>query len=271
MTIVGGGVKHSRNQQHVFLRLLQAARGQYIPKGSLAKDKKDKDNKHLYYRKMNPLPCFPLHPNHVSTIPKVKYPTSSPTDDNDDNDHLRSSSPEDFHAHLCESIRNAKRRVKLATLYIGAGNGCMSNTSSSSVQNGSKSPREEELLYTLRKLSSDKDSSVEIKILMDASRALRPIRIVSASKEGAATTTSSAKEVFYSLFPEGVRNPNPPSKTEDKGISLFNVHRGNGFASSLPSPLNEILGVFHLKVCTQLHSKGTFMIIYNKTSTLMYS
>jgi phosphatidylserine/phosphatidylglycerophosphate/cardiolipin synthase-like enzyme len=29
--------------------------------------------------------------------------------------------PEDFHAVLCERIRNAKDRVYLATLYIGAG------------------------------------------------------------------------------------------------------------------------------------------------------
>ena len=134
-------------------------------------------------------------------------------------------------------------------------------SASPSIQHDSTSPREEELLNTLRDLSS-KDS-VEVKILMDESRALRPIQIVSHSEEGqkstasnlkaaaASTTTSSAKEVFYSLFPNGVKKP---SKIQNKGMSLFNVHRGNEFASSLPSPLNEILGVFHLKVCTLLHS-----------------
>ena len=227
------------------IRLLQAARGQYIPNEAsethpLNKLQEAKRNK----KNITPLPCFPLQPRHIRIIPSLKSSTSS----HDSFQHPTSSSPEDFHAHLCKSILKAKRRVKLATLYIGAGNGCMSISTNES-SHSYNPPREEQLLQHLRQISNreegeDSDSDVEIKIVMDASRGLRPIKIIQNSNQNSSSaTTSSAKEVFYSLFPDGVKDSNQ----KEIGISLFNVH--SGLTASLPSPLNEILGVFHLKVC----------------------
>ena len=136
-------------------------------------------------------------------------------------------------------------------------------TSSYSYDN--TSPREVQLLQHLRQLSIQNDgdnNDVEIKIVMDASRALRPIRVVQSSEEepienrsncttttnstNTNTKTSSAREVFYSLFPEGKKMKRDQFQKVEKGVSLFNIH--SGFIASLPSPLNEIMGVFHLKV-----------------------
>jgi CDP-diacylglycerol--glycerol-3-phosphate 3-phosphatidyltransferase len=202
--------------------------------------------------KKNPLPCFPLYPEHIGIL--------STRSNNHELDQCKnrllqdSVTPTEFHQHLCKSIQNAKRRVKLATLYIGAGNGCMSNQKDKTEIASSK---EEELLLSLQHLSNhsttDDNNDIEIKILMDASRGLRPINIMyqtnnekdcksatSNIEEEKIAMTSSAREVYYSLFPNGKKESN------NKGISLFNVH--SGLWSYMPSPINEIFGVFHLKV-----------------------
>lgn len=237
-----------------FLRQLQAARGQNAPTESRHLINNVTNSSNPGNQILKPLPCFPLHPDHIRTIPSIDSESPSLLDSS-----VTLPSPEDFHAHLCKSILNAKRRVKLATLYIGAGNGCMSISTDES-SHSFNPPREEELLKCLRQLSTlnmnnqkengndaaNNKDAIEIKILMDASRALRPIRVVRDSKlkeKSTTSTTSSAKEVFYSLFPNGVKD----SDQTKNGVSLFNVH--SGLRASLPSPLNEILGVFHLKVC----------------------
>lgn len=304
---------HTKNKS-LFLQLLQAARGKQQQYQSLHHAVgKDARQNHKYLQMIekattkstaavtrkkliNELPCFPLYPEHIRTIspPLPLHEQSSSTKNangsqsNNKQQAQVSPSPQEFHQHLCKSIQSAKKRVKLATLYIGAGNGCMSMSSSKSVIESKQnpvsyqheddehsassssssyvntSPREVQLLQHLRQLSIENDdgnNDVEIKIVMDASRALRPIRVVQPSEEvpiknrNKSTTTkstnnnvmtSSAREVFYSLFPEGKKRKRNQYENAEKGVSLFNFH--SGFTASLPSPLNEIMGVFHLKV-----------------------
>jgi phosphatidylserine/phosphatidylglycerophosphate/cardiolipin synthase-like enzyme len=74
--------------------------------------------------------------------------------------------PENFHDLLCDRIRQAKRRVYLASLYIGP-----------SVDEV-KYDKEAELLDALRDISSGRDDDndnggVEVKILLDHNRAFR--------------------------------------------------------------------------------------------------
>mmetsp|Transcript_122 Transcript_122/g.113 ORF Transcript_122/g.113 Transcript_122/m.113 type:complete len:656 (-) Transcript_122:89-2056(-) len=255
-----------------WLRLLQAARGQYIPKEAIDNCNTKKVQQKVYSQ----LPCFPLHPHHVRSIPPANaLQKSAPSPESTSDDHRqrqrqqckKSAMPQDFHAHLCTSILNAKHRIKFATLYIGAGNGCMSIPPEEDSHKFNPK-KEEELLANLRKISSYGDkhdkNNMEIKILMDMSRALRPIRVVHSSDGSVRTSnikaTSSAQEVYSSLFPKGKYNQNPNGqqiiercheenskhKTKAKGVYLFNVH--DGLKSMIPSPLNEALGVFHLKI-----------------------
>jgi hypothetical protein len=320
-----------------FLKLLNAARGQ--PTCFDGKDNTNKNDNTVCSSNNNnrpsikeslktpkPLPCFPLHADHIRIITSKsishnhnapKPPTSNNINSDSDNDNdsdpqlQLSSSPTEFHHHLCTLIKNAKRRVKLATLYIGAGNGCMSITSSMSTsvstctstsQNLCQPTKEQELLQSIQSLSfnnhnhnnndndddndNDNDKDIEIKIVMDASRALRPIRIVSDTNSThthttyssntdtsnkTTTTTTSAQEVYYSLFRrthkdgEEIMEQGKGKKNKiQKGLALFHVH--DKFIASLPSPLNEVLGVFHLKVCfyLKLYAYLNFMLKYSK-------
>ena len=83
------------------------------------------------------------------------------------------------------------------------------------------------------------DSSVHVQILLDENRARR--KVVHQQKDGAETTlsSSSAEAVQQSLHSQSHHNA---------GLYLFpalpELKR-----SLLPSPLNEIAGVFHIKVC----------------------
>ena len=248
----------------------------------------------------NPLPCFPLHPEHVRIIspPRSCSRFNSNTGSNSSTNESSStpfqqqqprvsSTPTEFHSHLCTSIRNAKRRIKLATLYIGAGNGCMSIPSSQTNHDPLNPICEEQLLQVIRDKSNNGDdihdgcggggvggvggenNDLEMKIIMDASRALRPIRIQQKTKKhisddsnneidpGAAKTTSSANEVYCALFPN---RKQAKDTTTEKGISLFQVHQG--FEAMLPSPLNEVMGVFHLKVCIFILLIQTILLFY---------
>ncbi len=235
-----------------FLQLLSAARGQPTCTSNSTST-----------LPLKPLPCFPLHADHIRIFSIPSTVPLSGIHKSHQNLSQLSSSPTEFHKHLCTLIKNANRRVKIATLYIGAANGCMTMSSGSKGTNLCNPPREEELLQSLsfhNDINKDKDV-LEIKIVMDGSRALRPIRIVhdknntNTSSSTATYTTTSAKEVFYSLFPQNEEKiiMNPQNKEQQqqtnnkKGIALFNVH--DKFMSSLPSPLNEVMGVFHLKVC----------------------
>lgn len=108
-------------------------------------------------------------------------------------------------------IRNAKHRVHLASLYVGTGNG----------------EEEREFLDALASVDSD----VQVRILLDENRATRLVK--SSKKE----KTSSAEAVYQSL----------QQRSSDCGVYLFPA-LPEPRRSLLPSPLNEIAGVFHIKV-----------------------
>ena len=113
--------------------------------------------------------------------------------------HKILDSPTNFHNELCTRIRNAKRRVSLAALYVGA--------------EGKR--RELELLKAIE------DSSVGVKVLMDANRGTRPVNN--------SLSTCSAEAV-------------------DKVASQLHLYRIPGqLRQQLPTPLNEVAGVFHIK------------------------
>jgi len=210
--------------------------------------------------------------------------SASSTQTSDSKITTKSTTPEEFHHHLCHSIQNAKRRVKIASLYIGAGSGNANGngnggrvSSSSSSSNNSKS-REDEFLYSLQRCATrqtagvdddDNDNDVEMTILMDASRAMRSVPIATTNttnqhtsnsssknqvnKETSSIMTNSATEVYHSLFPQQTSVDNDDQTTttnkerKKKGVYLFPVHDDGLLMRMVPSPFDEVLGVFHIK------------------------
>ena len=339
MTIISQCTRQSRKLP-LHKLLLQAARGQYIPNNKEESRLSGSSNNNNYTDNNNidtdiisssgddhsnssfnnvkkGLPCFPIHHEHIRIIqtkPQTVVDESSSSSSSSSTTATTTTSsssscaPSNFHQYLCTAIKNAKHRVKFATLYIGAGNGCMSLVSSSNNidenthndnhtslllhRRSTTSPKEEELLSCLQQLamknSNDdqsivkEENNIEIKIILDSSRGLRPITIVYEEEEeedyddklkegntsksdnnqrqsSIRTTTTSAHEVYCALFPQGhnVRKETILKDYDDnnnykkkRGISLFNAFGNKSrFISSLPSPLNEVFGVFHLKVC----------------------
>jgi CDP-diacylglycerol--glycerol-3-phosphate 3-phosphatidyltransferase len=133
-------------------------------------------------------------------------------------DHLllsdrNNNTPHDFHQTLCDLIRSAKKRVSLASLYIGP------------AASPDNQPEEVELLQALSDVAS-KRKGIPIKVVLDHNRGLRPVPM---SNKG--TTTSSAKAV---------------AKVINGNVHLFQV-LPKPLDSLLPNPLNEVAGVFHIK------------------------
>lgn len=130
-------------------------------------------------------------------------------------DNLRPqiNTPEDFHSTLCKRIRNAKERVYLATLYIGAG--------------GIGKVKEHDFLSALLDCKAQ-----DIRILMDRNRALRPIE---RNDGGTATTTNSAKACYEML-----------REKKSANVFLFKV-LCPWQQWCLPNPIDEVFGVFHIK------------------------
>lgn len=171
-------------------RLLQSARGKYAPSAP------EQAAAETCSPTGPPLRCFPLRADHVGSLSSMDAPT-----------------PNDFHSHLCRKIRNAKRRVNLASLYVGTGT----------------SQEEQEFLDAL----ADIHPHVQVKLLLDENRATRPI-----SQPNTLKKTSSAEAVYRCLEHRAPSNG---------GLYLFQaLHEPQ--RSLLPSPLNEIAGVFHVKV-----------------------
>ena len=191
------------------------------------------------------LKCFRLTSNHFSNLSSSGHIDVPPT-------------PTEFHANLCDMIRSAKHRVYLASLYIGPGS--TASTSSSS---------ETEFLDALTAISSTASSSsssqethdddpndttntkgVEVKIVLDANRALRPIPIITATGN-ATTTTSSAEAVAAAISSTRTNtqdNTITTSNNTKNQLYLFQVVPDNILTSLfLPTPLDEVYGVFHIK------------------------
>uniref|UniRef100_A0A6T7GI72 CDP-diacylglycerol--glycerol-3-phosphate 3-phosphatidyltransferase n=1 Tax=Attheya septentrionalis TaxID=420275 RepID=A0A6T7GI72_9STRA len=197
------------------LRLLNAARGQYLPTGakpwpkSASSPVEPYQNQHESTR--SPLRCFPLKSHHIGG-------TYHPRQPNVEEDEM---TPEWFHRKLCTRIQSAKHRVKLASLYVGAGT----------------HPREKELLETLQQASNNNES-LDIKILLDASRALRPISTGNDGDEPTSSALAVLEHIQESTEKKISQNGN--------GLYLFPILE-EPLRSWLPSPLDEVAGVFHLK------------------------
>jgi len=153
------------------------------------------------------LKCFPLQSHHIAHTA--------------DGHRLSCQSPADFHDELCRRIVQAKKRVLLATLYIG--------TSSSSKEEAQLLSALKQAAVNLRQPERQNKTQPfgGIKILMDASRAKRKIP----SWDG---TTCAAKEVHNCIN----------SSINGGGVYLFKVHP---WTELIPSPFNEVVGVFHMK------------------------
>lgn len=176
-------------------RLLQAARGTPTPT-PLAPQQAVAET-----FSPQPVRCFPLRAHHVGNLSSST--TEAPT-------------PGDFHSYLCRMIRKAKRRVNLASLYVGTGTAA----------------QEEEFLSALADISP----GVQVKLLLDENRATRPVSQPNSRKK----TSSSAEAVHQCL---------KHRENSDCGLYLFQaLHEPR--RTLLPSPLNEIAGVFHIKVST---------------------
>ena len=95
------------------------------------------------------------------------------------------STPKAFHRLLCEKIRNATSRVQLASLYVGTAAG-------SATCGNHPDSEEQELLESMRQAAS---AGVQVQILLDANRALRPVPIASPSSQftNETETTTSAE------------------------------------------------------------------------------
>ena len=136
------------------------------------------------------------------------------------------NSPSMFHKELCDRIRQAKKRVIIAALYIGSGT-------------ASNATKERELLDVLEDASK---RGISLNILMDAARGLRPIRIDGSDKKA---TSSCAESVYKRIRRNTIQN----SKTQRRDTSIYLFNSINPILSLvLPSPLDEVAGVFHMKV-----------------------
>ena len=145
------------------------------------------------------------------------------------------STPLDFHSTLCQLIKTAKRRVYLASLYIGP------------AANPSSSPKELELLMALQSTAAP-----HMKILLDMNRALRPVPIINDDPnrniEKVGGTISSAEACFRTIENKilQLNNLTELASEDNSGVYLFSVlPRWQQFF--LPNPYNEVAGVFHLK------------------------
>mmetsp|Transcript_34794 Transcript_34794/g.53360 ORF Transcript_34794/g.53360 Transcript_34794/m.53360 type:complete len:542 (+) Transcript_34794:10-1635(+) len=195
-----------------FQRLFEASRGRYVAEQLRSIQRAGE---------RRPLKYFNIKNEHLgqfspSNLTGTEYPQ-----------------PKDFHRKLCDLIRNAEQRVKFASLYVGTGT-------------GNNSEKELELLDALESFSSKE--GCEIRVVMDSSRALRPVSLF--QSEG---KTSSAIELHRRLQKKKKAAPKKIIKlasccdgTGRNGVYLFDVVR-EPLKSILPSPLDEVAGVFHVK------------------------
>lgn len=116
-------------------------------------------------------------------------------------------------------IRNARHRVYLASLYVGT---------------GANGRQEQEFLDALASLGP----KVQVKILLDENRATRLVK--SSDCTSTSKKTNSSAEAVHQCLQQHQECP-------DSGLYLFPT-LPEPRRSLLPSPLNEIAGVFHCKV-----------------------
>lgn len=210
--------------------LLEITRGLYRTKGNGGIETGTGTGTEEQQQQQRPYRCFRLEQQHLSS-----FGTTMTT-------------PADFHKQLCDKIRNAEKRVYLASLYIGP------------AVDAVKYDKEVELLDAIRHVSKSgsrgNGKDVEIKILLDHNRALRPVP----TGKDATSHTTSAEACRQAIQSQGNNNGDKDgagtaddgrvskSKIQNKNhsVHLFSVLPGQ-LQKLLPNPINEIAGVFHLK------------------------
>ena len=234
-----------RQQKPLINQLINAARGQWSPPARSAAAQRQ--------RLARKLPCFALQQHHVGQLTKSDASRGSTV-----------ATPSDFHAHLCNQIRNAQDRVILASLYIGVGsNNIFVHPASSSEptvdgthQHDNVNCKEDDLLGALHHAACN-NKVKKMQVLLDANRALRSVSITNKNRQshGAPSTsnnsdgqkiqtTNSAEAVFSRMNP--YLSKFPKQQNNSNGLFLFPVN-DQRLCSLLPSPLDEVAGVFHIK------------------------
>jgi phosphatidylserine/phosphatidylglycerophosphate/cardiolipin synthase-like enzyme len=192
------------------------------------------------------LKCFPLREsNFPSIFEHQKYNFLS--------------TPNEFHQILCQKIRSAQKRIYVASLYVGPAAEEINNTNEKEYGNINHAyPKERELLQALEESAAKRDHEgnriVNIKILLDHNRALRPVSIISnnpmATKNSKSSTVTSASACYQCLHPDDISYSNktvdPMNPATDSGVYLISV-LSPWLQQILPNPYNEIAGVFHIK------------------------
>ena len=191
----------------------------------------DENGKILSFSKKRPLPTFPLEARHFGGYDKLQSKES-----------LLPNTPKEFHQSLCNMIRNAKKRVRIASLYIGP---------ATSNRNDCEEAQLLEALSELVDRNTDTnigDEKVSIKIILDENRALRPVPAktgVDDAPQNKNNTTSSAEAVA-----RAIQRGDAEKKKSSASLHLFRVLPPTtiGGRNWLPNPLDEIAGVFHIKI-----------------------
>jgi CDP-diacylglycerol--glycerol-3-phosphate 3-phosphatidyltransferase len=187
-----------------------------------------------------PLRRFALHEHHFGNIGGSNL----------------SATPSDFHSHLCQKIRHAQERVILASLYIGVG----SRATQNGIRMGESSKdyclcKEDEFLQSLYVAASN-EKIKQMQIILDANRAMRKVSLTNkrnagqshdSYQGGSSLSTNSADTVLSTLKPFIERREGEShSKNSNNGLFLFPVN-DQRMCAILPSPLDEVAGVFHIK------------------------
>lgn len=162
-----------------------------------------------------------------------------------------SATPSDFHSYLCRKIRHAQERVILASLYIGVGSGIQVGDISTSKDHYCK---EDEFLQSLHFAASN-EKIQQMQIILDANRAMRKVSFTNKRNNGqshdlnqvSSMSTNSADTVLSTLQPFLERiGRDDLSNDSSNGLFLFPVN-DQRLCTILPSPLDEVAGVFHIK------------------------
>jgi hypothetical protein len=180
--------------------------------------------------------CFPLYSRHFGSW-KRSYEASGPLQ------------PHEFHATLCQLIKNAQKRVYLVTLYIGPA------ARISDADDAHRPLEEFELLESLRyaaeRSSAGESRPLEIKIIMDRNRGLRPVPdwivdTVDGLGRAMPTTTSAAQACHQVLFD----GSHELEQKQNHGVYLVSILPSLLQRQELlpyNSILKEVMGVQHMK------------------------
>jgi CDP-diacylglycerol--glycerol-3-phosphate 3-phosphatidyltransferase len=181
------------------------------------------------------------------------------------------ATPSDFHSYLCDRIRRACDRVILASLYVGVGSGTYDNEDDGGGGDGTTGCREDELLRALRDAAARSAAGGggggrgggsgprKVQVLLDANRALRGVSVTrngegggqSHGRGGASSAVGvGGGGVVVTNSAEAVHSRLRPLLADDdrgrSGVFLFPVN-DERLRRILPSPLDEVAGVFHMK------------------------